>query len=202
MFMAKGPRYRLPFRRRREEKTNYKKRRALILSKLPRLIVRLSNKYVLIQVAEAKPKGDHILASAHSMELKKLGWKGNCENISAAYLTGFLVGLKALQKNIKEAVLDIGLKKATKGARVFAAMKGALDAGLKIPHSEEILPEESRIKGEHIAAYAKSLSQEEYNKKFSRYLKGGLPPENLPNHFNEIKNKIIESLKTLTAQQA
>jgi large subunit ribosomal protein L18 len=197
--MAKGPRYRLPFRRRREGKTNYKKRKALILSKLPRFIVRLSNKYVLIQIAEAKPNGDHILVSTHSIELKKLGWKGSCENTPAAYLTGFLTGLKALQKNIKEAILDIGLRKATKGARVFAAMKGALDAGLKIPHSEEILPDESRIKGEHIAAYAKNLSQEEYNKRFSKYLKDGLPPEKLPEHFNEIKNKILESLKTLTA---
>ncbi|MEM3552186.1 MAG: 50S ribosomal protein L18 [Candidatus Bathyarchaeia archaeon] len=197
--MAKGPTYRLSFRRRREGKTNYKKRRALILSKLPRFIVRLSNKYVLIQIAEAKPSGDYILVSAHSMELKKLGWKGSCENTSAAYLTGLLAGFKALQKNIKEAILDIGLRKATKGARVFAAMKGALDAGLKIPHSEEILPDESRIKGEHVAVYAKSLSQEEYNKRFSGYLKNGLPPENLPNHFEEIKNKIIESIKTLTA---
>ncbi|MEM3151202.1 MAG: 50S ribosomal protein L18 [Candidatus Bathyarchaeia archaeon] len=200
--MAKGPRYNVPLRRRREGKTNYKKRRALILSKLPRFIVRLTNKHVLIQVAEAKPNGDYVLASASSMELKKLGWKSCFKNTPSAYLTGLLAGFKALKNNVKEAVLDIGLRKATKGARVFAAMKGALDAGLKIPHSEEILPDESRIKGEHVAVYAKSLSQEEYNKRFSGYLKNGLPPENLPNHFEEIKNKIIESIKTLTAQQA
>ncbi|MBS7655604.1 50S ribosomal protein L18 [Candidatus Bathyarchaeota archaeon] len=199
--MAKGPRYNVPFRRRREGKTNYKKRRALILSKLPRFIVRLTNKHVLIQVAEAKPNGDYVLASASSMELKKLGLKGCFKNTPAAYLTGFLAGFKALKNNVKEAVLDIGLRKASKGAKVFAAMKGALDAGLKISCNEEILPEESRIKGEHIAAYAKSLTQEEYNKKFSRYLKDGLPPENLPSHFDEIKNRIIESFKALTAHQ-
>jgi large subunit ribosomal protein L18 len=191
--MAKGPRYNVPFRRRREGKTDYRKRKALILSNLPRFIVRLTSKHVLIQVAEAKPNGDNILASASSIELKKLGWKGSCENTPAAYLTGFLAGLKALKNNVKEAALDIGLRRASKGARVFAAMKGALDAGLKIPYSKEILPEESRIKGEHIASYAKNLPQEEYNKKFSRYLKEDLPPENLSSHFDEIKNKLIES---------
>ena len=42
------------------------------------------------------------------------------------------------------------------GARVFAALKGAVEAGLEIPHGEEILPSDERAKGAHIAAYNKN----------------------------------------------
>ena len=44
--MAKGKRYSVKFRRRREGKTNYKKRLAFVKSDLPRLVVRRSNKYL------------------------------------------------------------------------------------------------------------------------------------------------------------
>jgi large subunit ribosomal protein L18 len=191
--MARGPDYSVPFRRRREAKTDYKKRRALVISGLPRLVVRPTSKNIIVQVIEAKPEGDYVLASANSMELrKKFNWKGNCGNLPTAYLTGLLAGFKALEKNIKKAILDIGLKRPTKGARLFAAMKGALDAGLEIPHDEKIFPEESRIKGEHIVTYAKKLSPipELYNRYFSSYIKKGLNPQDIPMHFEEIKEKI------------
>jgi len=194
--MAKGPDYSVSFRRRREGKTNYRKRRALIASGLPRLVVRPTNENIIVQIIEARPEGDYVLASASSMELrKKFNWKGNCGNLPTAYLTGLLAGFKALKKGIKKAILDIGLKRPTKGAKVFAAMKGALDAGLEIPHEEKILPEESRIRGEHIVAYAKKLSSspEIYNRYFSSYIKKGLDPQNLPIHFEEVKEKILSS---------
>jgi large subunit ribosomal protein L5e len=38
------------------------------------------------------------------------------------------------------AFLDLGLARATVGNRVFAAMKGAVDGGLNIPHSDKIFP--------------------------------------------------------------
>lgn len=47
--------------------------------------------------------------------------------------------------------LDLGLVRATNGNRVFAAMKGALDGGLNIPHSPSIFPglgEEKEEKGD------------------------------------------------------
>lgn len=47
--------------------------------------------------------------------------------------------------------LDLGLVRATNGNRVFAAMKGALDGGLNIPHSSSIFPglaEEKEEKGD------------------------------------------------------
>jgi len=196
---AKGPRYRVPFRRRREGKTDYRARKALILAKLPRIVARGSLKHMIVQVVKAKTEGDEVLISAHSKELtKKFGWKGSCGNVPAAYLTGFLCGLKALEKGIKKAILDIGLRTPTKGSRVFAVLKGLIDAGVEIPHGEERLPDESRIKGEHIANYAEQLATEnpeEYKKKFSKYLTKRLKPEKLPEHFLKVKEKILKTFR-------
>ena len=196
---AKGPKYSVPFRRRREGKTDYRARRALILSKMPRIVARGSLKHMTVQVVNAKVEGDEVLASAHSKELvRDYGWKGACGNVPAAYLTGLLCGLKALQKGIKKAILDIGLRTPVKGSRVFAVLKGALDAGLEVPHSEEVLPDDSRIKGEHIANYAKMLASEnpeEYNRRFSEYLTKKLKPEKLPEHFAKVKEKILAAFE-------
>ena len=57
-----------------------------------------------------------------------------------------------MKKSINNAVLDIGLNVSTKGSRIYAALKGAIDSGLKIPHNKDILPDEKRIKGNHISA--------------------------------------------------
>jgi LSU ribosomal protein L18P len=142
------------------------------------------------------PKGDITIASAHSIELvKKYGWKGDTNNTPAAYLTGFLAGLRAKKAGIESAVADIGLFTPTKGARVFYAIKGALDAGLKVPMGDIEL-DEDRIKGVHISEYAKKLeaeNPEKFNKLFSRYLSRGLNPKDLPSHFEEVLNKIKSS---------
>jgi len=203
--MAKGPRYRVPFRRRREGKTNYKKRRALILSGLPRIVARGSLKHMVVQVVNAKAEGDQIVAAAHSSELaKKFGWKGSCGNLPSAYLTGLLCGLRAAAKGIKEAILDIGLHSPSKGARVFAVLKGVIDAGIKVPHGEDKLPDENRIKGEHIVNYAKLLATEnpdEYKRRFSHYLRKEFPPEKLSEHFSYVKEKILEAFKEQTKEK-
>jgi large subunit ribosomal protein L18 len=196
---ASGPRFRVPFRRRLEGKTNYYLRRRLISSKKPRLVVRGSLKHITVAVIEAKSNGDRTLACAHSSELaKKVGWLGGCGNLPAAYLTGLLVGHRAVQKGIKEAVLDIGLHFPSKGARVFAALKGALDAGLHVPHEKSILPDDRRISGEHIAEYASKISSDPdlYRKRFSSYLARNQKPEELPKHFNVVKKRIIELFET------
>ncbi len=191
--MAKGPTYRVKFRRRREAKTDYRKRLRLLLSKKPRLVARKTLNHIIAQIVEYDEKGDRTVVSAHSRELIKLGYKGHTGNLPSAYLTGYLLGKKALKAGYKEAVLDIGLHRATKGAAVFAILKGALDAGLEVPHGESILPDEDRIRGEHIKAYAEFLKEndeEKYKKQFSKYLEKGLEPEKLPEHFDEIKEKI------------
>jgi large subunit ribosomal protein L18 len=181
--MKFGPQYKVPFRRRREGKTDYRKRLKLLLSGKPRLVVRLTNRRVICQVMGFDAKGDRTL------ELQKLGWKGGA-NTSAAYLAGYLCAKKALKAEVKEAVLDIGLYTPTKGGRVFAALKGALDGGLIIHHNPEVLPPEERIRGKHVEEYAQSLSPELREKRFSELLGRGLNPEEFSKHFEEFKTKL------------
>jgi large subunit ribosomal protein L18 len=109
---------------------------------MSRFVVRPSNKHLTAQLVEARPSGDRVLASAHSSELKEYGWKGSCGNLPAAYLTGLLAGSRAKAKGLTEAVLDIGLHARGPGSRIFAATKGALDAGLTIPHDKKVMPDQ------------------------------------------------------------
>lgn len=192
--MAKGPRYKVPRRRRREGKTNYHKRYRMVFSRRLRFVIRKTNKYIDIKIIQFDPKGDITLVSAHSRELvTKYGWKGGTSSTPAAYLTGYLAALRALKKGIREAVADIGLHRPVKGSRVFAAVKGGLDAGLEIPVSPEVLPDDSRVRGEHIAEWASSLkenSPELFEKQFSSIIKNGLDPQEYSNHFEEVLGRI------------
>ncbi len=197
--MARGPRYKVPRRRRREGKTNYYKRYKMILSGHPRFVVRKTLKHIIVQVVKAAPQGDITVAAAHSRELvKKYGWLGGLGNTPAAYLTGLLAALRALKAGIEYAVPDIGLHAPTRGAKIFAAIKAANDAGLKVPVSDEVVPSEERIRGEHIASWAEKLKNESpefFERYFSLYLKRGFDPVNLPSHFEEVKNKILADYK-------
>ena len=196
--MATGPSYRVPFRRRREGKTDYRSRRALVLSRLPRLVVRRTLNHIIVQIVEAETTGDRVVVSAHSRELAKTyGWQGDSGNVPAAYLTGLLCGFKAMVHGVKKAVLDIGLHSPSKGARVFAALKGAVDAGVTVPRSEDMLPDETRTSGKHIADYGSQLSSnpEVYQQRFSKHLSRGLRPEQLSEHSSLIKEKITSSFE-------
>jgi large subunit ribosomal protein L18 len=152
--MATGARYFVPFRRRKEGKTDYYRRAKLVVSDLSRMVVRKTNKQVTIQLVSAAIEGDKTLVAASSGELQGYGFTGSTSGTPAAYLTGMLFAVRALNANYESAILDIGLHRATPGSRVFAALKGAVTAGLDIPHGEEVLPDDSRVKGEHIAGYA------------------------------------------------
>jgi large subunit ribosomal protein L18 len=191
--MAKGSSYRVHLRRRREGKTDYQARKALVTSRKPRLVTRASIKNVEVQIIIAKPHGDEVLASANSRELiKSYGWRAPTGNIPASYLTGLLCGVKAKAAGIKEAILDIGLVSPTKGSKIFAVLSGVVDAGVEVPHSEEKIVKE-RMKGEHIAKYAKSLgaNSEEYTAKFSQYIAQGVAAEKIVEHFTKVKADII-----------
>jgi len=166
--MIRFSKYKVAHRRRREGRTDYRFRLKLLKSKKPRFVVRKFNKNISCQIIEYNPKGDKTIVSAHSRELKNLGWSHNAGNLPAAYLTGLLCGLRAKDKKIKEAVFDAGLYTSTKGSKLYAALKGFLDAGVAIPHSSEILPDEKRIKGEHITE------------------------ERRPKIFQEVKEKILK----------
>ncbi len=194
--MATGPSYRVAFRRRREGRTDYQQRRSLVVSGLPRVVIRGSLRSMSIQLVKAEMRGDSVIVSAHSNELAKTyGWQGSGGSLPAAYLTGFLCGYKAIAKGVNEAVLDLGLQAPTKGSRVFAALKGTLDSGVVIPHNKDKLPDEKRVQGVHVSTYAKQLSAspEIYQKQFSEQLSKGLHPEELAAHFLQVKQKISMS---------
>jgi large subunit ribosomal protein L18 len=195
--MATGPRYRVSFRRKRDGKTDYRRRMRLLLSGKPRLVVRRSLKRIIAQVVKYAEKGDIVIASSDSKDLQELGWKGGTANAPAAYLTGLLCGRRALEKGIKSCVLDLGLKRPPSGSNVFSVLKGAIDSGLDIPHSEDSLPPEDRLRGVHIANYASLLKSEKKHPIFSEYAKRGLDPEDLPKHFDIVRSKIMKIEKEI-----
>jgi len=182
-----------------------------------RLIVRFTNKDVVAQIASSKIEGDHILAAAYSHELPKYGVKVGLTNYSAGYCTGLLLARRVLTKlNLAEAYpgqvkatgedynveaksdgpkpfrayLDVGVARATTGSRIFSVLKGALDGGLSIPHSDRRFAgydEEGKalkadilrkyIFGGHVADYMKYLAEEDadaYKRQFTSFIKNGI----------------------------
>ncbi|HEY7587986.1 MAG TPA: 50S ribosomal protein L18 [Thermoplasmata archaeon] len=146
-----GPHYRVAFRRRREERTDYRAREKLLRAGKARAVVRKTLNQTLVQIVEADARGDRVLAAAQSNDLKEHGWSVGTGNVPAAYLTGYLAGKRAAAKGVTEAVLDIGLHEPTKGGRVFAALQGLLDSGLRLPFGKAVLPSKDRIQGKHIS---------------------------------------------------
>jgi len=81
----------------------------------PRAVVRLSNKYVTVQITDATLTGDIVRASASSRELPKLGWKGALGNLPRRILDRKRSQRRrAIARGVKEAILDLGLKGPTK----------------------------------------------------------------------------------------
>jgi len=187
--------YKVKFRR-RIGNTDYKKRLALLKGKKARLVVRKSNKIVIVQLVEYKKEGDKIISSANSKELSKFGWKLNTKNIPAAYLTAFLCAKKTEGKT-KEAILDIGRNTPARGSIVFAALKGAIDAKLNIPFEEKAFPKPEKINGKELEKYLSSLEEEKYKKQFAEYEKKGIDRSKISQYFeqtlNEIKKKYGEN---------
>ena len=196
--MAKGPRYKVRFRRRREGKTNYYRRKRLLLSRKPRLVIRKTNGNTIVQLIEAHVQGDKTLASAISLELKKLyGWNISTKNIPAAYLTGLLAGIRAIKKGYTEAVLDIGLHLPIKGGRIYAALKGVIDAGLNVPHSPDVFPDESRLKGEHIVKALEHFEKSD-GFMFAEYYNKKIKSNEIPTQVEKIKEMILSGKISLS----
>ncbi len=201
IFMAHKSTFLTKFRRRRENRTDYKKRIALLKSELPRLVARGSAKNFLVQVINFAQNGDVVAASAHSKELAKFGWKSHCGNLPSAYLTGLLAGLRAKEKKIDTAVFDLGLASNVHGSRVFAALKGAIDAGLQVPHDASALPKAERIAGKHIEEFAKKLDEATLKKQFGAMLKQGFDPKQSVALFEKAKKDVSESFSVKKAKE-
>lgn len=183
--------YTSTFRRIREKKTNYRKREKLLVGRKDFVTVNVSDQNISAQLIRPDLLGDKVMASVHSNELLSYGWKGSRKNIPSCYLVGLLLGKKCLQKKISSAILYIGKRHFT--TKIAACLKGLAEAGLEMPFSEDVLPSDDRIQGNHIADYAKKLKENDdlYKSRFSSNLGSGLEPEKYPSHFSEVKDKIV-----------
>ena len=185
--MATKATFKPKFKRRAEGKTNYAKRLAMVKSRKLRLVVRKTNKQIIIHAVKFNPKGDETVASAHSTELSKFGFYGT-NNTPSAYLTGFLIG-KKLGK--QACVSDIGRRSPSHGSVVFAALKGAADAGSEVPFDMEAIPSEDRINCKVIDDYAKKLG-EKAKTVFANYLKAGMKIGEFQKSFEKAKAEIAK----------
>jgi large subunit ribosomal protein L18 len=183
--MAKKHQQKVAYRRKREGRTNYRKRLKLLMTDKPRLVIRKSNRHLMVQVVSHAEQSDRVIVTARTHELSKLGWTFATGSIPAAYLTGYLAGKKSIAKGQSECIVDIGLQ--SKAARLFAAVKGAIDAGMNIAIDESILPSKERIEGSHIASYAAHLSKdtERYKKQF-----GSTEMKDITRIFAHVKEQI------------
>ncbi len=151
--MAHGRRQRRRYKRRSTGQTDYHRRLKLLRSGTPRAVVRVTNTQVICQLVGYEDDGDQVISAADGSSLRgKYAWpsKVSTKSVPAAYCTGYALGKQVQKAGHDEAVLDIGLAASTPGNRVFAALKGMVDAGLWVPHSEEIFPSDERLAGEHI----------------------------------------------------
>ena len=195
-----------------------------------RLVVRFTNKRVICQIVKSKLVGDVVVAQANSSELEHFGVKVGLANWSAAYCTGLLLARRVLKKlkltqfkgaeatgefYLVEAdgevqpfkcFLDVGLRRTTTGSKIFGALKGAVDGGLYVPHSERRFPgydEEGKeleteelkryIFGGHISDYMAMLKEEDaekYKKHFSLFIKNKVEPEGLEAMYKNAHTKI------------
>ncbi|NCO11526.1 50S ribosomal protein L18 [Candidatus Pacearchaeota archaeon CG_4_9_14_0_2_um_filter_39_13] len=133
-------------RRRKEGKTDYKARMASLKSGKPRLVVRKTNKYMIVEVVETDIAQDKVVSLVSSKDLLKFGWpkekSGSLKNLAASYLTGFLLANKSKEKNMN---LDIGMQRNVHKGRLYAVLKGAIEGGINIKCNEEVLPGDDMV---------------------------------------------------------
>ncbi len=135
-------------RRRLEAKTDYKTRLDLLASGKTRVVIRKTNRYIIIQLVSSLNAQDKVIFSTTSKVLLSKGWpkekSGSLKSLQAAYLTGHIFGA-SIKNKIKECILDLGMQRNVKNSRVYASLKGIVESGLKIPHSSSILPPDDLI---------------------------------------------------------
>ena len=152
--MAHGKNQRLRFKRRRNGETDYRRRMKMLHGGSARAVVRVTNTQTICQLVNYETTaGDSIQVSIDGRTLvEKHGWPidASRKSIPASYVSGYAMAKAAIAAGHEEAILDIGLAASTPGNRVFAALKGMVDAGMEIPHGENVLPDDDRINGSHI----------------------------------------------------
>lgn len=146
------------------------------------------------QVITFDPKGDRVIVTATPNDLTKRGWQYERNSMPAAYLLGLILGKKAHAAKIKTVIADLGMRKPIKKSTLYTVVKGVKDAGIHVPVSDDVLPDQKRVVGEHIRDYSKKLRSNPaaHQKQFSGYLKRGLNPEDIPQKCEELKAKILK----------
>ncbi|KAB2075278.1 hypothetical protein ES319_A07G212000v1 [Gossypium barbadense] len=216
-------RFQVKFKRRREGKTDYR-------DPSYQSGQEQTNKDIVAQIIHASISGDIVLAAAYSHELPHYGLDVGLTNYAAAYCVGLLLARRVLKQlemdteyegNVEftsfrqmdnnhvqiiagsfRALLDVGLVRTTTGNHVFGVLKGALDGGVDIPHSEkrfagfnkdskQLDPEVHRkyTYGGHVAAYMKNLMEDEpekYQSHFSEYIKRGIEPDSIEGMYKKV----------------
>jgi len=205
-----------------------------------RLVVRFTNRKVIAQLVYASIIGDHVVTQATSKDLAKFGITVGLKNYAAAYATGLLVARRALKafgldETIKgkeeldgedfhveeedneqrplKAILDVGLQRTCVGARLWGALKGAVDGGLHIPHTNKNFPgfkaaeekgqeseydaeaHKDRIFGKHVQEYMEMLQEEDptkYEAHFSNFISEGKEADGLEDMYTDAFTKIRE----------
>jgi len=206
-----------------------------------RLIVRFTNKKVICQVAYATIAGDKIVCQATSSELTKFGIPMGHKNYAAAYATGLLIARRTLktfgladtfkgketldgeeyhvedeesEQRPFKCILDVGIRRTCVGARMWGALKGAVDGGLHIPHSTKNFPgfkaaeekgaepeydaetHKERIFGGHVKEYMEMLAEEDptkYEAHFSKFVEADKDADSLEDMYTEAHTKIREN---------
>jgi len=205
-----------------------------------RLIVRFTNSRCICQVAYATIRGDFVIAQANSKDLTHFGIPVGHTNYAAAYATGLLCARRVLKKmeldgtfKGKEAldgeeyhvedeegerrpfkcILDVGIRTTCVGARMWGALKGAVDGGLHVPHSTKNFPgykpaeekgaeaeydaeaHKARIFGEHVKEYMEMLQEEDptkYEAHFAKFVAAGIEPDGMEDMYSGAHEKIRE----------
>ncbi|KAM4803480.1 large ribosomal subunit protein uL18-like [Urocitellus parryii] len=133
-----------------------------------RMIVCVTNRDIICQIAYARIEGDMIVCAAYAHEPPNYGVKVGLTNYAAAYCTGLLLAYRLLNRFGMDKIyegqvevtgdehsvesidsqpgaftcyLDAGLDRTTTGNKVFGALKGAVDGGLSVPHSTKRFPD-------------------------------------------------------------
>jgi len=206
-----------------------------------RLIVRFTNQKVTCQIAYATIRGDMVVAHATSKELEKYGVKAGFKNYAASYCTGLLCARRCLKnfgldekfegkKEIDgdeyhvededmeqrpfKCILDVGIRNTTVGARMWGALKGAVDGGLHIPHTQKNFPgykapedksgeaefeaevHKDRIFGAHVKEYMESLQEEDptkYEAHFAKFIAADIDGEGLEEMYSSAHAAIREN---------
>jgi large subunit ribosomal protein L18 len=147
--------------RRRQALTDYKLRKNLLKSGIPRIVIRRTNKYFIVQAVQSNQAQDKVVESVSSKDLLKNGWdknmSGSLKSIPAGYLTGILLA-KKLGKG--KYIVDLGLSRTGKGSRVFSVVKGLIEGGLEISADKKVFPSEERLKGSHLKEGATKMIEE------------------------------------------